>query len=199
MNLHIYMDSWIIGDGNYADFSVGETRQFALEFWAPSLLSRTQNQESSITADPRYTYHVNARVAFSNADILVIDFGLLAYSEASADLQLGFGTGDFVTGDIRLGVDPFFYFERLSKLQGVPPLVYEWRIDLIQQETTPMIIGEICGRRGYVRDESRTSFAQVESTQDVIPNPNDVAPSYVLHCTKLETAPMRQFSRPQRW
>jgi len=192
------MDSWIIGDGNYADFSEGETRQFALEFWAPSQLSVVQNQEKSITENAQYLYQVNARVVYSSADILVIDFGLLAYSEASAELEIGLATGDFVTGDIRLGVDPFFYFERLSKVHGVPPLIYEWRIESIQQETTPMVVGEVCGRPGYVKDASRTSFAKVKSTEDVIPNANDIAPSYVLQCTKLETAPMTQFSRPQR-
>jgi hypothetical protein len=199
MELSVYMHSWIVGDGNYSDFCEEETRQFALEFWAPGLLARSQLQEKSFAKGDRYTYGINARVAFSSPDILVIDFGLLAYSESSTDLQLGFKEGDYVTGQVALGVDPFFYFERLSKLQDVPALIYEWRIDSIEQETTPFMIGEVCGRAGYVRDESKTSFAQVGSTSEFISNPNDVAPSYVLNCTKLEAAPMKQFSLPQRW
>lgn len=94
MNLNIYMHSWIVQDGNYADFCEGETRQFALEFWAPGLLTSSHTQKKSIAADDRYMYQVNAEVAFSCAEILVIDFGLLAYSEASTDLQCGFKTGD---------------------------------------------------------------------------------------------------------
>ena len=199
VNLHVYMHSWIIEDGNYSDFCDGEERQFALELWAPNRLSASDRQEKSIIADDRYMYIVNALVAFSSADILVIDFGLLAYSEASADLEFGFKKGDFVTGGLALGVDPFFYFGRLSKIENVPALIYDWRIDSVEQETTPLIVVDYDnGTRGYVRDESKASFGQVKSTADFIPNPNDSCPSYVLHCTKLETAPMKQFSRPQR-
>ena len=145
MKLDIYMHSWIVGDGNYRDFREGETRQFALEFWAPSLLALSQSQEKSATEDARYMYRVNAQVAFSSAEILVIDFGLLAYSEAAEDLQLGLKSGDFVSGQIALDVDPFFYFERLSKIADVPPLIYEWRIEAAEQETTPLVIGNVCG------------------------------------------------------
>jgi hypothetical protein len=135
-------------------------------------------------------------VVFTTAEILVINFGVLAYSETSTDLNR-FRAGDFVAGGIRLGVDPFFYFERLSKLEGVPSLIYEWRIESIKQDTTPLILGEGCGRQVWLRDESRVSFAPVESTAEVIPSSNDVVGSYVMQCTKLETAPMKQFSRPQ--
>ncbi len=151
-----------------------------------------------MTSDSRYTYRINAQVTYSSAEILVIDFGVLAYSEAAEYLQLGVKAGDFVNGQIALGVDPFFYFEQLSKTESVPALIYEWRIEGIEQETTPLVRGNVCGREGYVRDESKTSFARVQSTADFISNPNDIAPSYVLHCTKLETAPMKQFSHPQR-
>lgn len=197
MKLDVYMHSWIVGDGNYRDFREGDTRQFALEFWAPSLLAVTQIQEKSASADARYTYRINAQVTFSSADILVIDFGVLAYSQAAEDLQLGLKSGDFVSGQIALDVDPFFYFERLAKMADVPPLIYEWQIEAVEQETTPLIIGNVCGRAGYVRDESKTSFAPVKSTSEFISNPNDIAPSYVLHCTRLGTAPMKKFSHPQ--
>jgi hypothetical protein len=47
-------------------------------------------------------------VVFANSGILVIDFGLLAYSETSSDVEVGFRTGDFVEGNVTLDVDPFF-------------------------------------------------------------------------------------------
>ncbi len=112
MKFDIYMHSWIVADGNYRDFREGETRQFALEFWAPNFLSMSERQEKSVTSDSRYTYRINAQVTYSSAEILVIDFGVLAYSEAAEYLQLGVKAGDFVNGQIALGVDPFFYFEQ---------------------------------------------------------------------------------------
>jgi len=198
MRLDVFMDSWIIGDGNYSDFSKGETRQFALELWAPAGLKKIEGSEKSSQADQRYTYAISAEVMFASSEILVIDSGVLAYSATSSDLEAGFRVGDFVKGDVTFGVDPFFYFERLSKLPDVPALIYEWRIEWVEQETTPLISGKVCGREGYVRDQARTRFERVESTSEIIPNPHDIAPSYVLHCTKLEAAAMKTFSRPQR-
>ncbi len=197
MKLDVYMHSWIVGDGNYRDFREGETRQFALEFWAPNFLAVSQIHGKSIRADARYTYRINAQVKFSSADILVIDFGMLAYSEAAEDLQLGLNSGDFVSGQIALDVDPFFYFERLAKIADVPPLIYEWRIEAVEQDTTPLVIGNVCGSAAYVRDEANTSFAPVKSTSEFISNSNGSTPSYVLHCARLGTAPMKQFSHPQ--
>jgi hypothetical protein len=37
-NLEIYLSRWTIEVGNYDDFSVGERRKFALEFWASTPL-----------------------------------------------------------------------------------------------------------------------------------------------------------------
>ena len=199
MHLDVYMNRWIVGDGNYSDFSEGEKREFALEFWADDTLAASPNREKSILATGSYLYAINAQVVCSSAEILVIDFGLLAYSDAPGELQRVFKAGDFVAGRIGLGVDPFFYFESLWELPEVPPLIYEWQIESIEQETTPLVLSDIGGRSGWVRDKTRTGFATVHSTSQVIPNPNDIAPNYVLHCAKLETPAVKQFSRPQIW
>jgi hypothetical protein len=47
-----------------------------------------------------------------------------------------------------LGVDPFFYFERLSKISEIPPLIYSWKILSILIETTPFI--EIAAKSGFL-------------------------------------------------
>ena len=100
---------------------------------------------------------------FRTAEIWVVDFGLLAYSEnpppAFATLEAA------VTGDVYLGVDPFFYFERLCRLPGMPELRYDWQINSILLETTPWISGsDASGREVRQRDESRISYRQVERT-----------------------------------
>jgi hypothetical protein len=92
-------------------------RQAMVNSWG--FVFRRLSTSGESTRSISYMYHINARVLFSSADSLVIDFGLLAFSEASADLQLGFKTEDFATGHISLAVDPYFYFERLSKIQSI--------------------------------------------------------------------------------
>jgi hypothetical protein len=42
LSLEIYLSRWIIEDGSYDDFRVGERRKFALEFWAPAALTKAQ-------------------------------------------------------------------------------------------------------------------------------------------------------------
>jgi hypothetical protein len=38
-----------------------------------------------------------------------------------------------------LGVDPFFYFERLHAFAGMSPPVHTWRIDEISRQTAPFV------------------------------------------------------------
>lgn len=68
----------------------------------------------------------------------------------------GCNVGDFVRGDLKFGVDPFFYFEQHYKIPHIPPLVYEWQINSIVQDTTPYVLSD--DGRTYMRDESRPSY-----------------------------------------
>ena len=38
--INVGLSSWIIQDGNYEDFAVGQEQRFALEFYAPDGLKR---------------------------------------------------------------------------------------------------------------------------------------------------------------
>ena len=46
----------------------------------------------------------------------------------------GIAPGVAVSGELYLGVDPYFYFERLFRTPGMPPLIYEWQIEGIAIE-----------------------------------------------------------------
>lgn len=126
----IGLATWIIQDGNYPDFKVGDERWFAIEF---SLVP-------DAVADNRYgTYAVDAEVIFADQSTDVrgherrawaIDFGLRAYNSAVPPPN-GLLTGGRLHSVIGLGVDPFDYFESLHSLQGMPPLIYQWRIEAI--------------------------------------------------------------------
>jgi hypothetical protein len=193
MNFDVYIDHWVIADGNYEEFREGETRQFALEFYSPNALTKVNAAPKRLIPMNGYKYHVSAEVAFASEGICVIDFGLRAYSNSTSDTQAGHKFGDFVEGDIALGVDPFFYFDELSNIAAVPPLIYKWSIDKIEQDTTPLVLADARGRPVYVRDESRRSYERVGATDENTIGPPQTGASYVLHCTKLDDQPRKNF------
>jgi hypothetical protein len=190
MKLAVNLDHWIISDGNYEDFHAGEIRQFALEFYAPTQLHKVGVSEKKLQLIDKSKYRVTAEVLFASEELCVLDFGLLSYSQ-DADVRGAFTKGEFVEGEIYLGVDPFFYFEDLSKIEGVPALIYEWMIDSIEQDITPFVLQE-GSDRFYVPDESRCGYANVLGTdENVSDEAIPASSSYVLHCAKTDTEPAK--------
>ncbi|MCB9653530.1 MAG: hypothetical protein H6729_05315 [Deltaproteobacteria bacterium] len=157
------MSSWIIQDGNYGDFTVGQHAKFALEFWARDGLRPAPAGPLTAGHLGASRYQVRARVAFVGDGVWVVDAGsFLAYrDQPPKDARVG----AFVEGDLYLGIDPFGYFECLSKVPGMPPLSYRWLIREIQLETTPWVEGRLPnGAVSRERDDSKESFAPVSST-----------------------------------
>src|SRR6267142_775971 len=139
LNLGIYLSRWIVEDGNYDDFRVGERRKFGLEFWASSPLKRTTDHRTSLQEQRDHSCCVSGRLLFATDSVLVIDCGVLAYSERKSEIEGGCSVGDFVQGELKFGIDPFFYFESHSKIRGIPALIYEWQINSIEHDTTHYI------------------------------------------------------------
>ena len=185
-NLKIDLARWIIEDGNYDDFCVGERRKFALELWASTPLTKSAESVMVLREQSGHSYHVVGKLVFATDGVRVIDCGVLAYSEGQAEIEDGCKVGDFVQGNLRFGVDPFFYFERHYKIPSIPPLIYEWHVNSIEQDTTPFIFSN--DARMYIRDESQRSYESVRGTAKNLITP-DQGPEFILHCSKLETAP----------
>jgi hypothetical protein len=102
-------------------------------------------------------------------DWWVVDAGILMYREEKPPRDVRQGCR--VSGEIYLGIDPFFYFERLSREYDAPALIYDWEIRRIEVQTGSLI--------------EHSSGAMVsdpkQSGQDVA----DTAArggDYVLHC-----------------
>ena len=91
-----------------------------------------------------------------------------------------------VAGTAYLGVDPFSYFERFHNLQGMPDLVYTWRIESIVRQTAPFIDR---GEGILVRDPSKLGWMPLDET-DAWHDDNGFA-EYVLTCTLLDVPPKR--------
>jgi len=194
--LDVFLYRWIISDGNYDDFKAGQKRDFALEFWAPVSLRKSTKRQKHHTAISGYRYRVGAEIVFASDEAWVIDCGFLSYSESANDLESGVSVGDFVEGEVTFDVDPFFYFERLHCLDDMPALIYTWRINSIDQDTSPMLLSEACGRPVHVRDEQHLVFAPVSGThQNVVSPPEASLNAYVLHCDLLSVPARRQLQR----
>jgi hypothetical protein len=182
--LQVGLSSWIIADGNYRGFSVGDVRSFALEYYnehefrpATGAVSRRH------LGDARYAVtgsraHLGGLSQSLTPTWCVIDIGLLAYREL-----LGFPVPpDSFTGEIYLGLDPFFYFERLCSERDAPPLIYNWRIHRIEVETAPRILNE--GMMIY--DPDKRKRIDVQDTKR--------GEDFVLHCERLADPPQKRLT-----
>ncbi|HTA30459.1 MAG TPA: hypothetical protein VK731_08230 [Candidatus Cybelea sp.] len=121
-----------------------------------------------------------------NAELLVLDFGIRAFHQAKP--QAGLSVGTFVSAEIYLGVDPFFYFERFCQLPGMQPLIYSWNVDCILQQTPPFIetLGP-SGQKVLTRDPQELGFKAITKTdawKDYGGNGE-----YVLSCSRLDVPP----------
>jgi hypothetical protein len=186
LDLQVFLARWIIEDGNYDDFCVGDRRKFALEIWASAPLAKSAENVMALREQSGHSYDVAGKLVFISDGVWVIDCGVLAYSDRQSEIEGGCTIGDFVQGNMRLGVDPFFYFEQHYKVPSIPPLIYEWQVNSIEQDTTPFILSS--DARGYIRDESQRSHQSVRGTAKNLIIPGQ-CPEFILDCSKLGTAP----------
>jgi hypothetical protein len=179
--LFVGIDSWIIQDGNYPDFRVGQVARFALEFYRFALTpAREGNPFAERLSVSRYEVH--AQVIYLSPSAWVVDFGLRAYQHQPP--PKGVRKGGWLAGELYVGIDPFFYFEELSALPDMPELRYDWRIRSILLETTPWLEQvDHAGRTVYSRDEPRTSFVEVAETNAW--SDDEGRASYLLECERL--------------
>lgn len=189
----LHLSAWIVQDGNYPDFSVGQVAEFAIEFWHNDKIAVCEESTESISYMPTDDFEVDvvSKIEFSNSEITVLNFGILAFTENLPPEILPYSSGKFKTR-LGLGIDPFFYFERLSKVAGVPPLIYSWRINSIFQQTAPFIetvekSGFLAGRKVFVRDQLKTRWKEISKTDAW--NDDNGRGSYVLRCELLPIEP----------
>jgi hypothetical protein len=175
----VHLDSWIIQDGNYGDFTKGMDAAFAIEFWDAAPLVEFE-PDPSIHPSRRHldsaNHDVHGRVVHVSDTWWVIDVGVLAFKEEKPPAHAR--AGGWLRGQIYLGIDPFFYFERLGHQPGAPALVYEWKVEKICQQTAPMI--EIAPRV-MARDPAKPGWQEIGETGAW----EDTSGDYLLYCTRL--------------
>jgi hypothetical protein len=177
--LSIGIDSWIIQDGNYGDFVIGETRKFALEFGGKKLVSSLAS-DTSAQLVRNCIYRVRAKVVFVHPKVWVIDFGMLAYWQSVPPAHAE--VGSWVEGEILIGIDPFSYKDDLHKLPDIPRLICSWKLDGILRNDAPWLVESVDERgcKTLKRDVSSEIWSNVERT-DALEDDTGSA-SYILQC-----------------
>lgn len=164
MILDVGLSGWIVQDGNYDDFAVGEERTFALEF-APVTVGPGRGALPNLRHVHESVYDFDGTVVFLHGAV-VLDVGVLVFhGPHGRSFDERFGAGASVSGRLWLGVDPFFWFEELSLLPDAPNLFSRWRIEGIERDTSPWIEAhDPNGRRMLRRDPGARSSASVART-----------------------------------
>lgn len=170
----IIVDSWVIQDGNYGDFEVGDQTEFAIEFTGGNLRS-SQQRCVSVVHRGQNVYSVCAQVIYSRPDVWAIEFGLRTFEERRPPEFAV--SGSWVEGKIELGIDPFFYKERLCKLAGMPNLFNQWEIARIERDDTPWI--RSTAGNVFTRDQQKVHWTDVQRTDAW--NDDDGRSAYLLH------------------
>jgi hypothetical protein len=183
--LTIALDSWIIQDGNYGEFQTGDVTTFAVEFWTQDhalALAAPAPAGPSIQHVTDATYRIHAPIVYLAPRWWVIDIGIPVFQEQVP--PAGTALGQWVQGEINLGIDPFFYFERLAQARESPPLIFEWTIDAIDMQTAP-IVETSPGIRA--RDPARHGWKRIAQTDAWHDDTGDA--TYLLHCRLKNRAP----------
>jgi hypothetical protein len=181
-SLSVGVEGWIIQDGNYGDFTVGQKAQFALEFYPHSLKSSDRKCPAATNLKGSL-YQVCGQVVYCRNNVWVLDAGFLAYQESQPPAFVT--EGAWVEGEIYLGIDPFMYFEGLKNQSGMPSLTYSFRIGQIFLETTPWLTkADESGGTMMMRDQQNESFREVRETNAW--NDDDGNAHYVLKCFSID-------------
>ena len=187
----IWLPAWIIQDGNYPDLTSGQTAEFAVEFWCRnSEPVVAQNRELFVRKTKNSYYQTIAEVVLQTAAIAVLDVGIHVYREVLDRGRQPFRKGDRVMGELGLCVDPFAYFESLSKCAEIPPLVYSWRLASIAKISGPWL--QTRNERGQllqIRDHEQTGYEAIDRTDAW--NDDDGCAEYLLSCELLPFPPTR--------
>jgi hypothetical protein len=178
------LSSWIIQDGNYGDVRRGDRLEAAIEFGFEEAPTLTEANEPSARYHRDSLYEVVGRVTVVEADVWVVDMGISIFNEHPP--PRGLAVGDWVAGKAWVGVDPFFYFERLGKRPSMPPLIYTWRVAEIRRQTAPFVP---VGPRMLARDPSKLGWETIEHTNAWVDDGGSA--DYLLRCELLAEAPRR--------
>jgi hypothetical protein len=187
----IELSSWILMDGNYetTNFETGQIVRFAAEFYLPHFSVCSDPVQLKPVMRQPSRYHTVGEVIFHTENAWVLNLGEISAFREGPQNQVKLG--EHVQGQLSLHVDPFIYYESLCKIPDIPPLIYQWLIESIEIDTTPLVdVVDERGQRVTMRNEARLSYETVNRVDFRDRNPETIG-SWVLHCSKLDAPPSK--------
>src|SRR5947208_2301757 len=137
--LYVGLSAVIIQDGNYGDFKVGQKVSFALEFEPREDMQLSLKRPPATEHLMGNRYRLRGRIVFLAPNAWVIDTGsFLAFEKGKP--PAGATIGAWADAEVYLRIDPYFYFEGLHRVAGMPPLTYTWHVRRIMREKSPMAL-----------------------------------------------------------
>lgn len=127
------LEQWIIADGSYSDFRVGQRAELALEFTPTAEVTPVPDAPVHATHRGADRYDVVGRVVHVDPEAWVLDIGVPAYVDSPA--PPGVTPGRSVRTSLTLGVDPFMSVAWVHRLRRFPALVHTWDVRAISCTT----------------------------------------------------------------
>jgi hypothetical protein len=78
---NIHLASWVIQDGNYADFAKGQTAEFAVECHVPAGSSIAECDGEPVAAQSGFNYDAIGTCVVQNVAITLLNIGILVYRQ----------------------------------------------------------------------------------------------------------------------
>lgn len=127
---------WIIEDGSYGDFELGQEAVFGIEPTSAAIsIKEAATSPSSMPVGEANRDFVG-KLEFVGADAWLLNVGLVTYGVANY-LPAGAQVGDTLIGNGYVGIECPGIHDVEAFRAGAPPYRYSWRIDRIEKETTP--------------------------------------------------------------
>lgn len=210
MNYKFLLPSWIIQDGNYEEFKVGDIVTFPLEMILGFEAEISPNPEGerilTHTTDNFYTV-TRALVVYQDtimkkaklvnhtkgvkqkeksitraSRVTVVDLGPFKTFTDRYPPPSGYKVGDVINSQIHLEVDPYFYKEDYFKRPKIPKLDYQWKIELIEMLIAPWVQHpKHNGCIALVRTWENHSWKSIEQTN--VWEDDDAMAEYLITCS----------------
>jgi hypothetical protein len=161
---HFGLSPWLIADGRFQHFYRGHTAEFRVAYWLDSPFHLAASATKKVRYVDDHRYEVTAEVTYLDKHVSILDCGILVSRDDNDNLPQPVAAGQFVTGDLLLGLDA------LEFAGDVLGPIYAWQIEGITRRITPYLpppAGQ--SARGFRLDFSGTVRDEVESTNVVAP------------------------------
>lgn len=176
----------------YEDIVPGSEVAFAVEFgWdfsrKPYPFARAIDRTTFAAHQAGCRYRVRGEVIYADGWSWVLDCGIHVFFEDNP--QQGYtptqpyGVGEYLTGDVLLGIDPRSYHWLKPQPMGMPPVLYDWAIEGASKQVAPYIeTKKEHGTSRYERDPLSWAITQLSVLEQVMARGGTMITYSTVHC-----------------